>query len=294
MGLPAMCSKFLAFLFLALLAAGCGSRQKTERIVMKEEPKAEPPSFGVTKASADAFLKPGDFIFRYVNPSDPLSDKVTGAVIRKSQSAIDTVLFGVNEIKRLVTKTDSDFDRALSEGDPNAVHLAVYLGDGDDAEAYGSTPGNASVDVWPLFSEGRKGTAWRVFRHKDPRVASEVAAIARRWANGRMGYKVPLELFAKDAAWNDRARAAVREYAAAADLAGGPPARREMFCSQFGVAVLQAAILKLASLGPAPTDAQLDALPREARTDSFASPLRVYGDWEKSGAFVLAGHVVIE
>lgn len=283
----------IAVLLLGL--AACGHRPKTERIVMQEPAKpAPPPSLGVTRATVDAFLKPGDFIFRTVNPTDPLSDKLTGALIRRSQSAIDTVLFGVNEIKRLVGDSDASFDRAISAGDPNAVHLAIYLGGGEDAEAFGSTPGNASVNVWPLFEEGRKGTAWRVFRHEDPRVAAEVVAVARRWATGRMGYRVPLELFVKDAAWNDRARAAAREYAAAADVAGGPESHREMFCTQFAVAVLQAAMLRLAGATPAPTDAQLEALPREARVDSLASPLRVYGEWEKSGAFQLAGQVVVE
>ncbi|HEY3452250.1 MAG TPA: hypothetical protein VGK67_38250 [Myxococcales bacterium] len=263
--------------------------------MMKEAPRTpEPAPIGLTKATADAFLKPGDFIFRYVNPSDPLSDKLTGAVIRQSQSAIDRVLFGVNELKRLATKSDADFNRAISEGDPNAVHLAIYLGGGENAEAFGSTPTNATVNVWPLFTDGRRGTAWRIFRHKDPAVAASVVAIARRWANGRMTYKVPLALFARDASWNGPARERARAYHAAAELAGGPSDYREMFCSQFAVAVLQAAVMSARAMTPATPDAQLDGLPREAKVDSMASPLRVYSEWERSGAFVQAGQVVVE
>ncbi|MGC4114321.1 MAG: hypothetical protein QM765_06835 [Myxococcales bacterium] len=273
----------------------CSSRQKVERIKMKEDPKSEGPApTGVTKATADAYLKPGDFIFRTVNPKDPLSDKVTGAVIRHGQSTIDKVLFGVNELKRIASKSDADFNRATSEGDPNAVHLAIYLGAGENAEAYGSTPTNASVNVWPLFSDGRRGTAWRIFRHKDPAIAASVASIARRWANGRMTYLMPLQLFVRDASWNAAARERARAYSAAAELAGGPADYREMFCSQFAVAVLQAAVLGASGVTPVTPDAQLDALPREAKVDSLASPLRVFSEWQQSGAFVEVGRVVVE
>lgn len=285
---------FSTVLLLAVSLAACSHRPKTERIVMKEEPKPEPVPIGLTKATADAFLKPGDFVFRTVNPNDPLSDKLTGAVIKQSQSAIDKVLFGVGELKRLVNKEDAELSRAISEGDPNAVHVAVYLGAGENAEAFGSTPTNATVNVWPLFTDGRRGTAWRIFRHKDPAVAARVAAIARRWANGRMAYKVPLELFARDASWNGAARERARAYQAATELAGGPADYREMFCSQFAVAVLQAAVMSARGFSSTTTDAQLDGLPGEAKVDSLASPLRVYSEWEKSGAFVQAGNVVVE
>ncbi len=67
-----------------------------------------------------------------------------------------------------------------------------------------------------------------------------------------------------------------------------------MFCSQFAMAVLQAAASRTLLNSAIPTDAQLDSLPREARLDALASPLRVYSEWQESGAFQLLGHVVVE
>ncbi len=252
----------------------------------------------LTPGTADNVLRPGDFLFRYVNPTDPLSDAISGAIIRGSQAAIEAtgraLKLGGDEVKQLLHLSDVHFDQALTQADPNAVHVAVYLGNGETAEAFGTTASDAAVNTWSLFAEYRKGSAWRVFRHDDPRIAEQVAAIARRWATGRMAYKLPFEVFVRDASWGPHARESARGYVKALAEKGGPPTESAMFCSQFAVAVFQASATKVLLATDSPTDAQLDQLPPEARLDAVVSPLRVYGEWLASGHFRLVGHIVID
>lgn len=265
------------------LAAGCGSGRKARREA--PPPKApDQPTLSLTSATAPAILRPGDVLFRYVNPKDPLADAITGRIIRKSQALIE----------RAMARRKDELDKALAAGDPNAVHVALYLGEGMTAEAFGTTPDDASVNTWPFFTEGRKGTSWRIFRHRDPRIAAAMVEVARLWADGRMKYAMPFAVFVRDATWGPRARASVRAYVEAAHTRGGPPQVEGMFCSQFVMAVLQVAAVAVHLGATEVTDAALDSLPREARIDSVASPLRVYGEWVESGAFVPVGHGLLE
>ena len=142
----------------------------------------------VQRHTADTVLRPGDFLFRYVNPTDPLDSKVSGAIVEAGQvavqSTVDTAKVTVGSVADLLRLHDAQLGKALTEGDPNAVHMGIYLGGGLTAEAFGTSLSDAKVGLWQLFTDGRKSTAWRVFRHKDARVAAAVADVARRWATG--------------------------------------------------------------------------------------------------------------
>lgn len=253
----------------------------------------------VSSANAQALLRPGDFLFRYADPSDPVDGQIINALIHGGQSVAQTTSDAVNltsqAVRDLFRIEEGRFSRAIASGDPNALHMAVYLGDGMTAEAFGTGLDNAKVNTWNLFAPYRLRTTWRVLRHRDPQVATAVVAVARRWATGRMTYRVPTEVFVRDAAWSAGARSNALAFAASFERDGGPPSFDSMFCSQFAVAVLQSAAAQRAivSRGAALTEAAMDALPREARIDAVASPLRVYTEWSASPAFEQVGRIVL-
>jgi hypothetical protein len=257
------------------------------------------PHVRVTAANANAVLRPGDFLFRYADPADPVDGQVINALIHGGQSAAqatsDVVNVTAQAVRDLFRVEEGRFSRAIASGDPNAVHMAVYLGDGATAEAFGTGLDDAKVNRWSLFATYRVRTTWRVLRHRDPDVARSIAAVARRWASGRMTYRVPVEVFVRDAAWGAGARTSALEFASSFEREGGPPSYTNMFCSQFAVAVFQSAMAqrRLVARGTALSAPAMDALPPEARIDSVASPLRVYTEWSASGAFSQVGRIVI-
>ena len=251
------------------------------------------------RTTADDILQPGDFLFRYVDPSDPLEAQITNAVIQAGQvtvaSAAADISLTEQAARDLFGADDQRFEDALVAGDPNAVHMAIYLGDGETAEAFGTSLDDPKVGVWNLFAPYRNRTAWRVLRHRDPEVHAAIADVARRWATGRMGYAPPFEVFVQGASWGDHARATALDFANAYDTPGGPPQVTSMFCSQFAVAALQSAMARvLLPVEGALVTEDLEALPVEARIDAVASPLHVYGAWSRSGAFALVGRIVLD
>ncbi|MBN8616550.1 MAG: hypothetical protein J0L92_38550 [Deltaproteobacteria bacterium] len=254
----------------------------------------------VTATEIDQVLVPGDFLFRYVDPADPLDAQITNAIIQSGQVTVQSTSDATEGVDRslraLLGEDQSRFEDAFSRGDANAVHVAIYLGGGETAEAFGTSLDDARVALWNITSPSRRGTAWRVVRHHDPRLRASIAEVARRWANGRMGYEPPFEVFVQDARWGAHAREHALLFANAFDREGGPPEIGSMFCSQFAVAALQSASanLYLADEGRLWDEADFDGLPREARVDAVASPLHVFGAWMSSGAFKLVAHVVVE
>jgi hypothetical protein len=279
-----MLTRLLPFV---LAVAGCATVRRD----------ALPPTQVLTRDNVDVVLRPGDMLFRYVDPKDPLGDAVTGGIIKGSQGAIQAVsgvvTYTVDEVKGLLRSSDERFDAALNSGDPNAVHMAVYLGGGKTAEAFGTTVDDARVNTWDLLGPSRHGSTWRVFRYQDERVARATAEVARRWATGRMTYKVPFEVFVRDAVWGERARAAAFSAARAWATEGGPADVSSMFCSQFAVAAVQSAAARVLLGEPANAE-ELEKLPRALKLDSVASPVRVYGAWRSSRAFTLVGHLVVD
>ncbi|MFO0685166.1 MAG: hypothetical protein U0234_24110 [Sandaracinus sp.] len=271
---------------LFLFAAGCVHGTHVEFPVQRLE-----------LAEADSLLMPGDFLFRWVDAHDPLVSQVSGAIISGGEVTVQAsseAIHATEDVVRDLMQEDRDrFAHALDEGDPNAVHVAIYLGGGESAEAFGTSLDDPRVRVWPLFADYRRPAAWRVLRHRDPAVRAAIADVARRWASGRMGYAVPFDVFAQDASWGEHARQSAWAFARAYDVEGGPPEVSQMFCSQFAVAVLQSAMTHV-RFPHAAAAADLDALPVEARLDAIASPLRVFGEWAQSGEFEPIAHVMIE
>lgn len=276
---------------LLVLSAGCFAHRAT--------PIDSLPHVPVSAANVQSVLRPGDFLFRYADPSDPVDGQIINALIHGGQSAAqatsDVVNFTAQAVRDLFRIEEGRFSRAMASGNPNALHMAIYLGDGRTAEAFGTGIDDAKVNTWSLFAPYRLRTTWRVLRHRDPQVASVVVAVARRWATGRMTYRVPMEVFVRDAAWGGGARTSAHEFAASFEREGGPPSYSNMFCSQFAVAALQSAVAHrtIVGRGAALTPAVMDRLPTEARIDAVASPLRVYTEWSASGAFEQVGRIVI-
>ena len=257
------------------------------------------PHVAVSAANVQATLRPGDFLFRYADPADPIDGQIINALIHGGQSFAQTTSDAINlsaqAARDLFRVEEGRFSRALASGDPNALHMAVYLGDGTTAEAFGTGLDNAKVNTWNLFAPYRLRTTWRVLRHRDPQVARAVVTVARRWATGRMTYLVPTDDFVRDAARNANARSNALEFAASFDRDGGPASFRDMFCSQFAVAVLQSAVAHqtITARGRTLDAAAIDALPAEARFDAIASPLRVYTEWSSSPSFEQVGRIVL-
>jgi len=253
----------------------------------------------VPPAQVDELLRPGDFLFRYVDPNDPLDAQVTNAIIQSGQVTVQASSDAADGIDRtvreLLGEDQSRFERAFSRGEPNAVHVAIYLGAGETAEAFGTSLDDARVARWSITAPSRLGTAWRLLPHRDPRLRPLVAETAHRWANGRMGYEPPFEVFVQGAGWGDHARERALVFANAFAVEGGPPDMGSMFCSQFAVAVLQSASAQiyLPDEGRVWSESSFDALPRESRLDAIASPLHVFGEWVQSGAFKLVAHVIV-
>jgi len=177
----------------------------------------------VTNASADQVLKPGDMMFKLLN--------------EKSQASSVGISLAESAVKAL----DSKFNSAVARGDAQAVHVAVYLGGGMTAEAHGKTDGE-QAGVSPRHIEHHAGYVFYIFRPKDQRLAAEAAAVARRWATGRMTYKLPFTAI-RSSSFGPFARREAMKYGKEAGRAGGPVEDSSMFCSQFGIAVYQAAVV---------------------------------------------------
>ncbi|MBL8684992.1 MAG: hypothetical protein JNK05_37800 [Myxococcales bacterium] len=280
----------LALVFVAVTSSCAAHTQRTADALPQR----------LSPSNVAAVLRPGDFLFRYADPSDPVDGQVINALIHGGQTVAQTTFTAINTttqtVRDILRMEQQRFTQSIASGDPNALHMAIYLGDGVTAEAFGTNLQDAKVNQWRLFAPYRARTAWRVLRHRDPRIAATVAEVARRWATGRMTYRVPVEVFVRDAAWGPNARSSALAFASSFETAGGPDTYSNMFCSQFAVAVLQSAAARhtIVANGTPLTPAAMDQLPREAKLDAVASPLRVYTEWSSSDAFEHVGRVVIE
>ncbi|QJR15713.1 ricin-type beta-trefoil lectin domain protein [Usitatibacter palustris] len=229
----------------------------------------------VTKENADTILKPGDIMFKRLNDSSP----ATTIGISISETLIQNLhgTLGSGE---------------AAAGDPKVVHVAMYLGGGQTAEAHGETPGeSAGVSLRPLSKHA--GFLWFVVRPVDQALAKEAVAIARTWATGRMGYALPLTVPLSDSSFGPKARTEALEYGRAANVAGGPPGMSKMFCSQFILAVYQAAVVQrqLAKNSKLNAD-QVTMISGVDRQPSNTSPLVMHGrmmmtrigvEWDRVG-----------
>jgi cell wall-associated NlpC family hydrolase len=106
----------------------------------------------VAPSELDETLQPGDFLFRYVDPNDPLDAQVTNAIIQSGQITVQAsadAAEGIDlTVRGVLGEDQSRFERAFSRGEPNAVHVAIYLGGGETAEAFGTSLDDARVARW--------------------------------------------------------------------------------------------------------------------------------------------------
>lgn len=204
-------------------------------------------------ATADRVLRPGDLLVKF------------GA---KATSITQKVIVGA---QRLLKVAYGVVSRSLRMGSANGFHDAIYLGNGLIAEAK-----QAGIGVSPLADN--VGYLFEAYRPKDAALAARAAEVARRWATGRMRYRVPVHVGFRSKKFGSRARRDALLFGAEANREGGPAAVSSMFCSQFVVASYQAAVVR------PQLDARPDLAPEQIRMPwalrihaENTSPLGVHG-----------------
>lgn len=250
----------------------------------------------VTPANVETVLKCGDLMFKYVDYDNKSGLPKAGVAFEGLiQAGQQTMRMSSKVWNKFLDSEGSDFRRALAKGDSNGVHMAVYIGGGKLAEAYGTSLSGASVTQWGLF-DAHDHQTWFVFRPKDQKFADAMAEVAARWATGRMKYLVPLQALVTSSSFGPKAKKQALSFFEAYDTAGGPPEIDKMFCSQFAVAVAQSAAIRvyLAPTNPKVTAEMLERLPDEVKLDAFSSPSTFYGVLEKSPNVQSIGPVFIE
>jgi hypothetical protein len=177
----------------------------------------------VTGATADGPLRRGDILFKMLHDRAPVHAR------------------GIALAEKTIKALDSKFNTAAAKGNPESVHVALYLGRGRTAEAWGSNLRNARVSMYRL--EDHAGSLFYAFRPVDAELADSAAAVAERWATGRMGYKLPLAVPFRLSTFGPSARKEALGFGRGAGRRGGPEGHSRMFCSQFAIAAYQAAIV---------------------------------------------------
>ena len=214
----------------------------------------------VHEYNADTLLQPGDIMLKRLNDSSP----ATTVGISISQGLIQS-LHG----------TLGSDDAAA--GDNQIVHVAIYLGNGETAEAHGETPGEAAGVSLRRLSK-HAGFLWAVYRPADAALAKQAVSIARTWATGRMGYLAPLTVPGSDSSFGPKARDEALMYGHQAASVGGPKGVSKMFCSQFVLAAYQAAwVQRLMKADPRLTADRVTMYPGMDKQPSNTSPLVMHG-----------------
>jgi hypothetical protein len=230
----------------------------------------------VSAKDAESVLKPGDLLIKFIT-------KKWAATSRLIQAG-----------QRLI-KAAFALARKGHKGDPRGFHVAIYLGNGQVAEAYGGSLASARVGTRSL--DAHDGFVFEVFRPVDRTLAARAVEVARRWATARMKYLVPIVAAVHSASFGARARREALRFGRDAGREGGPQGFDKMFCSQFAIAAYQAAAL-------APV---LAKNPRLAEKDvqvplgidlhaSVASPVRLHARLREAverGLWQFAGRVFV-
>jgi hypothetical protein len=171
--------------------------------------------------NADDVLKPGDVLIKFAAEHATFTEKVIQA--------------GEQAVKKL----SGLFHEGIRKGDPTCFHAAVYIGQGRTAEAHGGSISTASVSTRSV--DDHAGFYFRIYRCQDRALAEAAVKVAEAWATGRMGYLVPALVPFHLASFGPLARAEALVFGQESASKGGPKKTAKMFCSQFVVAVYQAA-----------------------------------------------------
>ena len=230
----------------------------------------------VSDKNADQVLRPGDVLIKMLNTKSEATTWGTAV----TQGAIQQFL--------------GAFSSAARSGNPADVHAAIYLGNHQTAEAHRSSDedkeGTSLRDI-----EHHAGYLFYVFRPKNAALGAEAAAVAKRWANWRMGYRVPWETPFHNSDFGPKAQGEALAYGQASNTAGGPPGEKDMFCSQFVLAVYQAAVVRSElTRNPNLKATQVGMYPGVDRQASYTSPLVMHGHLQSSAGFTQLPMIVVQ
>lgn len=240
------------------------------------QPSAAARVVAVSDRNADQVLKPGDILIKMLNTKSEATTWGTAV----TQGAIQEFM--------------GAFSAAARSGNPATVHAAIYVGNHQTAEAHRSSDedkeGTSLRDI-----EHHAGYLFYVFRPRNAQLGVDAAAVARRWANWRMGYRIPWETPFHNSDYGPKAVAEAISYGAAANTAGGPPGEKQMFCSQFVLAVYQAAVVHSAvTHNPNLKANQIGMYPGVDRQASYTSPLVMHGHLQSSQGFAELPMIVVQ
>jgi len=174
-------------------------------------------------ANADQVLLPGDILIKLLADEG----RWTSRLISLGENA--TQFF------------DSALNAAVAKGDPSAVHMALYAGDGETSEAHGGSLSTACVGMRRIAEHA--GFIFEVFRPVDHELAASAVQTAKAWANGTMKYEIPVLVPLSSSSFGPEARREALIFGRDALRTGGPSGYDKMFCSQFVIAAYQAAVI---------------------------------------------------
>jgi hypothetical protein len=257
----------LAAAAVAALALGAAAQVDAQKIQV----------IPVSAKNADQILKPGDVMIKLLNQQS----QATSVGISVSEGAINQFLGG--------------FSEAARKGNPAAVHVAMYVGNGQTAEAHGKTSEDKE-GVSLRNIEHHAGYLWYVFRPNDAGLGAAAADVARRWANFRMAYRLPFEVALHNSNFGSKAQAEALGYGHAFGVPGGPPGTKDMFCSEFVIAAYQAAVVRgELARNPALKAKDVRMYPGMDLQASYTSPLVLHGHLRTSHAgFQQMPYVIVQ
>ena len=211
--------------------------------------------------NADEALRPGDVLIKFAGTSSTWTEKVIEA--------------GEKAVKKL----SGLFHEGIKKGDPTCFHVAIYLGKGRTAEAHGGDLSTARVATREI--DAHAGFLFRIYRCQDQALAKSAVKVAETWANGRMKYLVPALVPFRLASFGPKGHAEALVFGQESGREGGPQSAEAMFCSQFVIAVYQAAAVAK----------QIEQKPKMSSTD-VEMPAGL--DLHASNASPLAFHARLE
>src|SRR5262249_12396106 len=130
--------------------------------------------------------------------------------------------------------------------------------------------------------DAHDGYAFRVYRSRDLALRARAVNVARTWATGAMKYQVPIRTLFHTSDFGPKAHAEALRFVQGATRAGGPEGQSKMFCSEFVIAVYQAAALLPAFTANRKLTASALSMPAALQIHaSNASPLTLQGHLQR-------------
>ncbi|MGZ6124416.1 MAG: WD40/YVTN/BNR-like repeat-containing protein [Myxococcales bacterium] len=175
----------------------------------------------IDSGNADRLLQRGDVLIKFAGAHSTFTEKVIEA--------------GEKAVKKL----SGIFHQGIRKGDPTCFHVALYLGEGRTAEAHGGDLSTARVGTRSI--DEHAGFLFRIYRCQDRSLAEGAAKVAETWGTRRMKYLVPALVPFHLSSFGPAAHGEALVFGQESGREGGPRSYGAMFCSQFVIAVYQAA-----------------------------------------------------